>query len=290
MLTETKDRYTFAELVEIMARLLADRGCPWDRQQTLESLKSYLLEETYEVLEAIDEGDPAHHREELGDLLFQVVFQAALREREGSFDISGVVTSIAQKLVRRHPHVFGDERVDTAGQVRDNWIQLKREEAAQKDEPRRTLDGVPRALPALLRAQRIQQKAAGVGFDWEQPQGARDKLTEELAELDEAVAQGDPAAVRHELGDLLMATVNFSRLLGLDAEGALTAALGRFDDRFRYLEDRVAERSQTPDQLTLDELEELWVEAKNTLPTGERPGEKHSAHEVSDLVKNAGIP
>ncbi len=263
MLVQTKDRYTFSELLQIMERLLSPDGCPWDRRQTLETLKSYLIEETYEVAEAIDQGDPDHHREELGDLLFQVVFQTALRQREGAFTMADVVTGIAQKLVRRHPHVFGDERADTPEQVRDKWQELKREEAERKGEPRRTLDGVPRHLPALLRAQRLQQKAAGVGFDWDAPAGARDKLAEELGELDEAVAAGDPTHIRHELGDLLMAVVNYGRLLGVDAEEALTGTNGRFVSRFQHIEDRLAEAGRAPTEASLDELEALWQEAKS---------------------------
>jgi len=267
MLLPTKDRYSFDELLEIMDRLLSDTGCPWDRQQTLGSLKGYLVEETYEVLEAIDEGDPDHHREELGDLLFQVVFQTAIRRRERQFTMDDVVTSIAQKLVRRHPHVFGDEEVDSPDQVRDRWAELKKEEALQKGKRRRTLDGVPPALPALLRATRITQKAAGVGFDWEAPAGARDKIAEELAELDEAVASGDQAAITHELGDLILAAVNFSRLLGVDSEDALGRAIGRFTERFNYVEDRLNDQGQRPADRTLDELEDLWTEAKRRLPT-----------------------
>ncbi len=252
MLIPTKDHYTFDELLGIMARLLGDQGCPWDRQQSLESLKGYLLEETYEVLEAIESGDPDHHRDELGDLLFQVVFQAALRGRDGAFTMDDVITAIAQKLIRRHPHVFGEGRADTAAEVRESWTQLKREEAARDGTPRRTLDGVPRALPGLLRALRIQQKAAGVGFDWDSPAGAREKVAEELGELDEAVAGGDPSEIEHELGDLIMAAVNYGRLFGVDAEDALSLALGRFNARFSYLEDRLAEQDRAPSQASIE--------------------------------------
>ncbi len=265
MLLPTKDRYSFDELLGIMDRLLSDTGCPWDRQQTLQSLKGYLVEETYEVLEAIDQGDPDHHREELGDLLFQVVFQTAIRKREERFTMDDVVTAIAQKLVRRHPHVFGDEEVDSPGQVRDRWAELKKEEAAQRGERRRTLDGVPPSLPGLLRATRITQKAAGVGFDWEAPAGAREKIAEELAELDEAVASGDEAAIVHELGDLILAAVNFGRLLGVDSEDALGQAIARFTSRFTYLEDRLADQGQRPADRTIHELEALWTEAKKSL-------------------------
>jgi tetrapyrrole methylase family protein / MazG family protein len=266
MLIPTKDRYTWDELLGVMDRLLGEGGCPWDRQQTLESLRGYLLEETHEVLEAIDQGDPVHHREELGDLLFQIVFQSAIRKRSGQFDATDVVTGIAQKLVRRHPHVFGEVRVDSPAEVRDNWGKLKAEEAALTGQRRRTLAGVPRTLPGLLRAQRLQEKASGVGFDWSAPAGARDKVAEELGELDEAMAARDPSAVTHEVGDLLLAVVNLARLLDVDAEGALGAAVARFEDRFGYIEDRLEAAGRAPTGASLDELEALWQEAKQRLP------------------------
>jgi MazG family protein len=262
MPTSTRQRYTFDDLLDIMERLLDPGGCPWDRRQSLQSLKSFLLEETYEVLEAIDEGNPDHHREELGDLLFQVVFQTALRAREGLFSMDEVVSGIARKLVRRHPHVFGDGQAETPEQVRQSWSELKRQEAARRGERRRTLDGVPAQLPALLRAQRLQQKAAGVGFDWQEPAGARDKVREELEELDDAVDRADPEALRHECGDLLMAVVNLTRWLGVDAEDALAAANRRFERRFRHMEDRLVGAGRDLREASLDELESLWQEAK----------------------------
>jgi tetrapyrrole methylase family protein/MazG family protein len=259
---ELKDRYSFSELVEIMDRLLGSEGCPWDRKQTLQSLKSYLIEETYEVLEALEEPDPRHHREELGDLLFQVVFQTAIRQREGAFAMADVVSGIARKLVRRHPHVFGGAAAGSEADVRLSWARLKQEEAARRGERRRTLDGIPPHLPALLRAQRQQEKAAEVGFDWGAPAGAWEKVHEELAELDEAVALGDPAAIRSEVGDLLQAVVSYARLLGVNAEDALTSATGRFERRFRYIEDRLEEQGRGPKDASLEELEALWQAAK----------------------------
>jgi MazG family protein len=273
MPSQTRQRYTFDELLQIMERLLDPDGCPWDRRQSLQSLKGYLLEETYEVLEAIDEGDPEHHREELGDLLFQVVFQTALRAREGRFQMDDVVSGIARKLVRRHPHVFGDGAAETPEQVRETWSELKRQEAARRGERRRTLDGVPAQLPGLLRAQRLQQKAAAVGFDWPAPAGARDKLTEELGELDEAAAAGDPEAMRHECGDLLLAAVNYARLLGVDAEDALGAANRRFEQRFAHIEDRLVAAGRAPKEASLEELEALWQQAKGESEGGGPAGQ-----------------
>lgn len=248
-----------------MERLLGPGGCPWDRRQSLDSLKGYLLEETYEVLEAIDEGDPAHHREELGDLLFQVVFQAALRARQGAFTLADVVEGIAEKLVRRHPHVFGEENAPDAEAVRIRWEAIKREETLEtQGRLRRTLEGVPAALPALLRAQRLGQKASGVGFDWDGPAGARAKVAEELGELDEAVVSGDRAAVAHEAGDLLEAVVSWARLLGVDAEDALRAANRRFEARFGHIEDRLRAQGRSPEDASLEEMESYWQEAKGT--------------------------
>lgn len=259
---QAKERYRFEELLEIMDRLLGPGGCPWDREQSLQSLRSYLLEETYEVLEALEEGDARHHQEELGDLLFQIVFQTALRHREGCFGMEEVVSGIAAKLVRRHPHVFGGAGAVAVSQVRQTWAGAKAEEARERGARRRTLDGVPRALPALLRAQRIQQKASEVGFDWGEPQGALDKIHEELGELDEAKLAGDREALRAEAGDLLLAAVNYVRLLGVDAEDALAAATRRFQRRFGHIEDRLAKEGREPGEASLAELEALWQEAK----------------------------
>jgi MazG family protein len=240
-----------------MKRLLAPDGCPWDREQTLHTLKSYLLEETYEVLEAIEQGTPAEHCEELGDLLMQIVFQSELRTAEGAFGIDDVVRGIADKLRRRHPHVFGDVKLETAGQVLDQWSRLK-----EKEKPRRTLDGVPQALPALTRAHTLSERAAAVGFDWPDAAGARAKVAEEIVEIDEAMKGGDAAALEHELGDLFFAAVSLARKLNVDPEAALRAANRRFSTRFEYIEDRLRERGKTPRDSNLDEMDALWDEAK----------------------------
>jgi MazG family protein len=248
---------SLADLVAVMKKLLAPDGCPWDREQTLGTLKSYLLEETYEVLEAIEEGTPAEHCEELGDLLMQIVFQSELRAAEGRFTIDDVVRGIADKLVRRHPHVFGDVKLETAGQVLDQWSKLK-----EKEKPRRTLDGVPPALPALTRALKLSERAAAVGFDWPDAAGARAKVAEECDEIDRAMQAGDAAALEHELGDLFFAAVSLSRKLGVDPEAALRAANRRFTGRFEYIEDRLRERGKAPRDSNLAEMDALWDEAK----------------------------
>jgi MazG family protein len=247
-----------AELVEVMRRLLAPDGCPWDREQTLASLRPYLLEEAYELLEALDSGDPVHHREELGDLLFQIVFQSALRAREGAFTIDDVARGIAEKLVRRHPHVFGDAKVKDSAEVLNNWAAQKQKEKARQH----ALEGVPRALPALARAQKLTERASHVGFDWPDAVGPRAKIDEELRETDLALAAGDRAAAEAELGDLLFSVVNLARKVGVDAESALRGSVERFESRFAHVESRLAERGRTPRESTLSEMDELWNEAK----------------------------
>jgi MazG family protein len=248
---------TFSELVAVMTRLLAPDGCPWDREQTLASLRRYLIEETYEVIDAIDAGDPAGHAEELGDLLMQIVFQSALRAAEGRFTIDDVVRGIVAKLIRRHPHVFGDKKLDTSGQVLDQWRDLK-----SKEKVRRTLDGVPRALPALARARELSARAAHVGFDWPDPAGSRAKIDEELGEVDQALTTGHKEKIAHEIGDLLFAVVNLARKLDVDPEGALRATADKFSARFAHIEDRLGERGKSPKQSDLVEMDALWDEAK----------------------------
>jgi tetrapyrrole methylase family protein/MazG family protein len=254
----------FVELTEIMQRLLAPDGCPWDREQTLQTLEPFLIEEAYEVLEAIDHDDPKHHCEELGDLLFQIVFQAELRAREGHFGIDDVVRAIATKMVRRHPHVFADLKVKDADEVLANWGKLKEAEHQEKGIQRRALEGVPAALPALLRAQRLGEKAAAVGFDWPDIQGVREKVDEELREIDEAVTRGDRAQIEHEIGDLLLATSRLSAKLGVAPEDALRAALRRFQNRFEAMEDQVIARGDKVGDTPLEELDRIWNEVKKS--------------------------
>lgn len=258
---------SLAGLVEIMDRLLAPDGCPWDREQTLESLRPYLIEEAYEVLEAVETGTPPDHCEELGDLLMNIVFHAALRAREGAFGIDDVVRAISDKLVRRHPHVFAEAQVSGADEVLSQWDDIKRRERAEKeggDAPSvpRTLAGVPRALPALARAHHVSERAARVGFDWPDVAGCRAKVDEELGELDRAVESGDRAAIEHELGDLLFAATSLARKLGVDAEASLRACTRRFEGRFEHVEDRLRERGRTPKESNLAEMDALWDEAK----------------------------
>jgi tetrapyrrole methylase family protein / MazG family protein len=254
---------TFHQLIEIMEKLLApEGGCPWDREQTLETLKPFLIEEAYEVLEAMDANDPKEHCEELGDLLFQIVFQAALQARAGHFGIDDVVGAIESKLIRRHPHVFADITVNGSDEVLANWNKIKQTEHEEKGKKRRALDGVPVALPALLRAQRLGEKAAAVGFDWPDVAGVREKVDEELREIDEAIARGDRAQIEHEIGDLLLATSRLSAKLGVAPEDALRSALRRFTNRFEAVESQVTARGDEVGQTPLEELDRLWNQVK----------------------------
>ncbi len=259
-----------SRLIEIMARLRAPDGCPWDREQDLVSLRPYLIEECYEVLEALESGDSREHCEELGDLLFQIVFQAELAREQGEWDLADVVQAIADKIESRHPHIFGgaapagDDAPATADEQTRSWARLKAVEKERKKGRRvSVLDGVPRAAPALLRAERTTEKASRIGFDWPDLAGVRAKVDEELAELDEALASGDRAAIEHELGDLLFTVANLARHLQTPAEDALRAAISRFETRFHFMEQALAARGlPTGAEAPVDELESLWKEAK----------------------------
>jgi MazG family protein len=253
----------FGRLVEIMDRLLAPNGCPWDREQTLETLRPFLIEETYEVLDALARHDVPGHCEELGDLMMQIVFQAALRRRDNAFDIEAVSRGIADKLVHRHPHVFGDQTgVETPDQVLAQWDEImKAEKAAKGESKKRTLDGIPPG-PALARAQKIGSRCGKIGFDWPGWEGSFAKVEEETREIKAAI--GNPAEMHAELGDLLLATVNLARKLAVDAEQALIDATLRFEQRFAIVEDLLAQRGKTPTQSTLEEMDSLWNVAKVT--------------------------
>lgn len=255
------------KLVLLMNRLLAEDGCPWDREQTLDTLRPYLLEEAHEAVEAIASGDATHHCEELGDVLFQIVFQSALRAREQRFGIDDVVDAIHAKMVRRHPHVFGDSTVKDSAEVLANWEKLKAKEKEQAGgsssvAKKRILSGVPKAMPALLRSERLGEKAARANFDWPDVAGARDKVNEEIAELDQAIASGDRAAIEEELGDVLFVLARLGTKLGLSSEVALLQAASRFESRFATVEDRVAEQDRQLTSLSSDEYETEWRRAK----------------------------
>jgi MazG family protein len=263
-LTPLPGKQTGAEvqkLVGLMQRLLAPDGCPWDREQTLATLVPYLVEETYEVVDALAAGDVDDHREELGDLLLQIVFQSELRFGEGRFGIDDVARGIVAKLVRRHPHVFGDTVAKDADAVLANWAKLKAAEKAEKGK-HGALDGIPKSAPALLRATRAGEKAGAVGFDWPDADGPREKIDEELRELDQARRDGDKAELERELGDVLFAVCNLGRKLGLDPESALRAATDRFGRRFAHVEAALAAQGRTVSDADAAEQDRLWRAAK----------------------------
>ncbi len=263
MPTDSKAGARFQQLVEIMARLRAPGGCPWDREQTFDSIKPYTLEETYEVLDAIDRRDWAELAEELGDFLLQAVFYAQMAGEQGLFSIEDSLDAINAKLVRRHPHVFGEETAETAGDVKRIWGKVKAaEKAAKSDEPPTLLGSVPRALPALVEAQQITSRAAVVGFDWQNADQVIEKLDEELAEFAEARRGADHDELEDELGDLLFVLVNLARFVKVDPEQALRRANAKFRQRFGYIERRLAERGKKLQESNIEEMEALWQEAK----------------------------
>lgn len=250
------------ELVEIMRRLRAPDGCPWDREQTHESLKEYLAEEAAELFDAIDTNDVDEVREELGDILLQVVFHCQIAEEKGRFDFQDVARGICEKLVRRHPHVFGETSVDDADGVVRQWDAIKKDEKKGDTTRKSVISGVPRSLPALHRAHKIQRKAAKVGFDWPSVEGVIAKIEEELEEVREAVALGDDTHLAEEIGDLLFAVVNLSRYREQLAEDLLHNTIAKFERRFHHIEEQLERRGLAPENCTLDELDELWNQAK----------------------------
>ena len=253
-------KHGWPDLLSLMALLRSERGCPWDREQTHASIRRNLLEEAYEVCEAIDLGDDVSLCEELGDLLLQVVFHARLAEEAGSFDISDVIGCLCRKLIVRHPHVFGDAEAGTATEVLVNWERIKQQTKGQKTQ-HSAMDAVARSLPALVRSEKIQKKAAKVGFDWTDVSGAWDKLTEEMNELKDAVSQGGDS--EGEMGDLLFSAVNVSRFLGVDPERALEKTCDKFLHRFGSMERAARDSGRALNEMTLDEMDALWDQAKS---------------------------
>ncbi|PBC04716.1 nucleoside triphosphate pyrophosphohydrolase [Mesorhizobium sp. WSM3860] len=265
-----------SRLIEIMAALRAPKtGCPWDIEQNFSTIAPYTIEEAYEVADAIARGDFDDLREELGDLLLQVVYHAQMAQEVGEFAFGDVVEAITTKMIRRHPHVFGDEKARSAGMAKGMWEKIKAVEKAEKrnariargfdpeDHGKGYLDSVPVALPALTRALKLQEKAARVGFDWSEAAPILDKIEEEIGELREALATGDAAPIKDEFGDMLFAVVNLGRHLKLDAEAALSGTNEKFRSRFHYVERELEASGRSLEQATLDEMETLWQQAKN---------------------------
>ncbi len=248
-------------LVDLMARLRGPDGCPWDRKQNAESLKPFLIEETYEVVDALDEGDPAKVKEELGDLLFQIIFHARLAEERGEFSIHDVIETNVEKMVRRHPHVFGEEKASTAQEVLKNWEEIKKKEKGNAGR-KSILEGIPRSMPALSRAHLLQKRVSRVGFDWKRLDEALPKLDEEIAEFKESLRTEHAAKIEEELGDLFFTLVNLSRFLNVDPEEALRKTIAKFIRRFRFIEESAADSGKSLNDMSLDEMEKLWQEAK----------------------------
>ena len=247
------------ELIKVMSALRGEKGCPWDREQTMESLKPFIVEEAYEVLEAIDGKNPEDVKEELGDLLFQIVFQCQIAQEQGDFDMADVIEKICRKMIARHPHVFGDADYKTSAEVLVHWEAQKKREGKQRDS---LLDGVPKIMPSLLRAHRLQDRAARVGFDWDKIVDVMKKLDEEIGEFKEAMEKNNEDEIEEELGDVLFMLVNISRFIGVNPEDALRKTISKFISRFRYIEMAAADSGRTLSDMTLAEMDALWDEAK----------------------------
>jgi tetrapyrrole methylase family protein/MazG family protein len=250
----------FERLVNIMGKLRSPEGCPWDLKQDHKSLRPYLIEEAYEVVEAINSGDDQKLKEELGDLLLQIVFHARLAEEKGHFDISDVAERISEKIISRHPHVFEKKREITPEEVLHNWEHIKIANSGKEEYS--VLEGVPKSLPALLKAYRVQEKVARFGFDWEKTEEILDKIREEIGELEQSFREGEREDVREELGDLLFSIVNLCRRLGHSPEEALNSTTEKFKKRFQYIEDRLREMGKSLSDSNLEEMDKLWEEAK----------------------------
>jgi len=256
-----KDKYEFSDLVEIMKILRSENGCPWDREQTHESLKKYLIEETYEVLEVIDLQDKDRLCEELGDLLLQIIFHAQIAAEDGKFDINDIITGICRKMIQRHTHVFGDAKAENAEEVLTNWEAIKKKEKGQKSQTE-VLKSVPANLPALMRSYKVQQKAAQVGFDWDNIDDVIAKVHEEIKELEDVYKSKNVERITDEMGDVFFALVNLSRFLKVQPELALTGTINKFIKRFEYVEQESLKMGKRLEDMKLSEMDELWNKAK----------------------------
>ena len=259
-----KDKYDLNDFIHIIDVLRSPGGCPWDIKQTHESLKRNAVEEAYEVCDAIDEGSMEHLREELGDLLMQVIFHASIEKERGGFDLDDVSDEAVKKLVHRHPHVFADVKADTPDEVLANWDAIKRADRGQQSVAS-AMDGIPRGLPGLMRSEKIQNKAAKVGFDWPEVSGAMDKLREEVGELQEGIDAGDIENIKEELGDVLFSAVNVARFYKLDSEELMHSACAKFVRHFKYLEEHAAEKGMRLEDMSLGQMEEIYQQGRRDL-------------------------
>ena len=249
-------------LITLIKKLRAPDGCPWDQKQTPKDIGKYLLDESYEVLDALSEKDPQHIREELGDLLFQILFIAEIADESGEFTLADVMKAIEEKMIRRHPHVFGDVKVASVREVKDNWQEIKKKERGGKSSDDNLFGSIPRSLPALKRAQKITSVAAGCGFDWQNTDDVLTKLKEELDELAQARSSGETEKIEDEMGDIFFTLVNLCRFLSVDAETATTRAIDKFLKRFAHITEQLSARGQSVTDATLAEMDALWEEAK----------------------------
>ena len=261
---EYKEKYGLEDFIRLIDVLRGPGGCPWDIKQTHESLKHNVVEEAWEVVDAINEGSEAHLREELGDLLMQVIFHASISKEHGGFTLDDITDEAVKKLVHRHPHVFGSVKADTPDEVLTNWDAIKRADRGQQSAAS-AMDGIPRGLPGLMRSEKIQSKAAKYGFDWPDVSGAMDKLREETAELQEGIDAGDIENIKEEIGDALFSVVNVARFYKLDTEECMHAACEKFIRRFRYLEEGAAREGLRLEDMTLGQMERIYQEARHEL-------------------------
>ena len=259
-----KDKYDLNDFIALIDVLRAPGGCPWDMKQTHESIKRNVVEEAWEVCDAIDENDMDHLREELGDLLMQIIFHTSMEKEKGGFDMDAVADEACKKLVHRHPHVFGSVQADTPDEVLSNWDAIKRADRGQQSTSS-VMDGIPRGLPGLMHSQKIQDKAAKLGFDWPDVSGAMDKLREEVSELQEGIDAGDLENIKEGLGDVLFSAVNVARFFKVDSEDCMHAACAKFIRRFRYMEERAAERGLKLEDMTLAQMEEIYQQGRHDL-------------------------
>lgn len=249
-------------LLEVINKLRSAEGCLWDRQQKIADVAGYLLDETYEVLDAIESGAPEALREELGDLLFQIFFIASISEEAGDFCLSDVMEEVTEKMIRRHPHVFGNTKVRNIEEIRSNWQDIKKNVENKKQSDGYVLAGIPRSMPALLAAQKMTENASEVGFDWDKREDVLVKIDEELLEFKAALQSNNRKKIKEEIGDLFLSLVNVCRFIDVNAEDAMKAAIKKFGDRFKYMEDSLAVRGKTPVEASLAEMDYLWNESK----------------------------
>ena len=259
-----QQKYSFNRILEIIDRLRAPDGCLWDREQKKEDVGRYLMEEAYEVIDAIDDGSPDALKEELGDVLFQILFLAKLSEEKGEFDISGVVDVISEKMIRRHPHVFGETKVRDVEEILSNWKTIKGHEGKKEIKGASLLRSIPRSMPLLMTANKITVRASREGFDWKDTDGVLEKIDEEMEELKEAISSGKKDRIENEIGDMFLSLVNLCRFTETDPENALRSSLEKFAERFSFIEESLKEKGKSPRDVSLKEMDNLWNMAKRT--------------------------